>query len=81
MRLCGLGSSIRQSAEGCHVARAEFAPIGEDGGKCEPGFTGSELEKGMARSTREGILETLRKLGIKSRCVAILDQGEAAVWS
>jgi hypothetical protein len=35
----------------------------------------------MARSAREGILQTLRKLGLKRRCVAILDQGEVAVRS
>ena len=33
----------------------------------------------MTRPTREGILQTLRKLGIKSRGVAILHQDEMAV--
>jgi hypothetical protein len=81
MRLRGSGSSIRQSAEGSYVARAEFSPIGEHGGKWDPDFSCSELEKTMARSARESILQTLRKFGLKSRRVAILDQGEVAVWS
>ncbi len=80
MYLCGLRYSLWQSAEGCHVTRTEFPPIGEDSGECDSDFTGSELEKTMARSAREGILQTLRKLGRKRRCVAILDQGEMAVW-
>jgi hypothetical protein len=56
MRLGGPASSIRQSAEGRHVARAEFSPIGEYRGKWDPDFTCSELEKTMARSAREGNL-------------------------
>jgi hypothetical protein len=56
MRLRGPGSSIRQSAEGRHVARAKFSPIGEYWGKWDPDFTCSELEETMARPAREGIL-------------------------
>ncbi len=48
MRLCGLGSIIRQSAEGRHIPRGEFSPIGEYGGKWDSDFTCSELEKTMA---------------------------------
>jgi hypothetical protein len=35
----------------------------------------------MARSARKGILQTSRKLGLKSRGVAIFAQDEVAVWS
>ena len=81
MRYCGAGFTIRPSAEGCHVACPEFSPIGEDGGECDSDFARSELEKTMARSARKGILQTSRKLGLKSRCVAIFAQDEVAVWS
>ena len=81
MRYCGAGFTVRPSAEGCHVARPEFSPIGEDGGECDSDFACSELEKTIARSARKGILQTSRKLGLKSRCVAIFGQDEVAVWS
>ena len=81
MRCCGAGFTVRPSAEGCHVARPEFSPIGEDGGECDSDFACSELEKTMARSARKGILQTSRKLGLKSRCVAIFAQDEVAMWS
>jgi hypothetical protein len=61
--------------------RAKFSPIREDSGKRDSGFIGAELQKTVPRSPREGILQTLRKLGLKSRGIAILDQGEVAVRS
>src|ERR1700680_2146575 len=81
MRGCGAAFTVRPSAEGCHVARPEFSPIGEDGGECDSDFASSELEKTMARSARKGIPQTSRKLGLKSRCVAIFAQDEVAVRS
>jgi hypothetical protein len=36
MHYCGAGFTVRPSAEGCHVARPEFSPIGEDGGSATP---------------------------------------------
>ena len=81
MHYCGAGFTVRPSAEGCHVVRPEFSPIGEDGGECDSDFACSELEKTMARSARKGILQTSRKLGLKSRSVAIFAQDEVAVWS
>jgi hypothetical protein len=50
-------------------------------GECDSDFACSELEKTMARSPRKSILQTSRKLGLKSRCVAIFAQDEVAVWS
>jgi hypothetical protein len=81
MRYCGAGFPVRPSAEGCHIARPEFSPIGEDKGECDFDFACSELEKTMARSARKGILQSSRKLGLKDRCVAIFPQNEVAVWS
>ena len=81
MRYCGAGFTVRPSAEGCHVARPEFSPIGEDRGECDSDFACSELEKTMARSPCKSILQTSRKLGLKSRCVTIFAQDEVAVWS
>ena len=71
----------RPGAEGCQAARPEFSPIGVDGGECDSDFACSELEKAMARSPRESVLQTSRKLGLKSRRVAIFAQDEVAVWS
>jgi hypothetical protein len=45
-----------------------------------PGRRTSILET-MARSPRKSILQMLRKLRLKSRCVAICAQDEVAVWS
>jgi hypothetical protein len=81
MRYWEAGFTIRPSAQGCHVSRPEFSPIGEDGGECDSDFARSELEKTMARSARKGILQSSRKLGLKDRCVAIFPQNEVAVWS
>ena len=36
MHYCGAGFTVRPSAEGCHVSRPEFSPIGEDGGSATP---------------------------------------------
>src|SRR5258708_30169894 len=81
VRYCGAGFTVRPSAEGCHVARPEFSPIGKDGGECDSDFACSELQKTIARSARKRILQTSRKLGLKNRCVAIFAQDEGAVWS
>jgi hypothetical protein len=81
MHYCGAGFTVRPSAKGCHIARPEFSPIGEAGGECDSDFACSQLEKTMARSPGKSILQTSRKLGLKSRCAAIFAQDEVAVWS
>ena len=72
---------IRLRAEGGHVPCAEFSPVGEDRRKRGPGFSRSELEKTMARSTRESIPQALSKLGVKCQGVILLDQAETTVRS
>ena len=74
MRYCEAGFTIRPSAQGCHVSRPEFSPIGEDGGECDSDLACSELEKTMARSARKGILQTSRKLGLKDQILKLESQ-------
>jgi hypothetical protein len=56
---------IRLGAEGCHVPRAEFAPVGINGRKRRPGFTRSQPEQTMARSALKSIAQTSRQPGIQ----------------
>ena len=58
---------IRLSADGCHIPCGKFPPVGEDRRKRGSDFIRSQLEKAVARSARESILQALCKLGIKCR--------------
>ncbi len=49
---------LRQRAEGGHVPRSELAPVREDGWKCGPDFTRSELQQAMTRAACERLPET-----------------------
>jgi hypothetical protein len=77
---CGAGFTVRPSAEGRHVARPEFSPIGEDGDSATP-IPLLRAGEDHGPIPVQSILQTSRKLGLKSRCVAIFAQDEVAVWS
>jgi len=53
--------------------------IGENRRKRGSGFSCSELQKTMARSSLEGIPQPLSKFGVEARRVSTFDYCEAAV--
>ena len=70
---------IRLSAEGGHVTRAEFAPVGENGRKRGPDFVRTQPEKTAARSVLESILQTPGQRGIQAGRLGFVRQDETAV--
>ncbi len=72
---------IRLGAQGGHVPRAEFAPVGENGRKRGPDFIRSQPEKAAARSVLEGILQTPGQRGIQAGRLGFVRQDQMAVRS
>ena len=65
MRLRGNCCSNWKGAEGRHVSRGKFSPVGKHGRKNGSDLTRSELEKTVTGAPRERIFETPGQTGVQ----------------
>ncbi|MGD0946024.1 MAG: hypothetical protein ABSA52_01230 [Candidatus Binatia bacterium] len=72
---------IRERAQGRHVARAELAPIGEDGWKRGSDLGGAELQQTVTRAARKRVPQPLGERWLQRRRVVYLAQRETPVRS
>ena len=65
MRFRRICRDVWKGAEGRHVPRAKFSPVGKNGRKRASDFACSELEKTVAGASRERLFETPGETGIQ----------------
>ena len=73
-RLC-----IRQRADRVHIARAEFAPVAENGRQGGGDLFRAELQQSVTGAAREGIVESSRDSRVERRSVLRGRKGQMAV--